>query len=480
MGRPPWFSALRRNAGRGAPFTPASLPSLAAWYRADLGVRARTAAQFTGANSEYLSKTDTDDSLDMGDITFWFAGWVYMDSVAAGTDNFLSKGWSNGPYILFRTTAAIQWQVGDGATAPSVQATALSAATWYFVMVYHDHTNNLIGISVNGGAFTTTGHSTGTSLNATEFALGKDVAGTGYNDGRMQMWSVGKSPTDSLSTIRDLLYNSGSGKVYSDLTSAQKTSIGLVSWWSLTENSGTRADSHGSNTLTDNNTVTDNDGKVDYAAADGDKVWKWEDQSANAIHLTQTTQASKPTLQTSEINGQPILRGDGTDDRLTATADALDSIGTYSGFGVFKHDSTKTGTQIIFGKGNTGSVQEFDFEYDRTAQKNSMIQGGGTVILTATNEVTDDAAHSFYNERGGSAGAWTAAIRNDGSANGSATGIATDPSGDSDFGMFNLGSGVVSSFCFKGDIAEVGICSDVLSAGNITSVEAYLASRYGI
>jgi len=39
----------------------------------------------------------------------------------------------------------------------------------------------------------------------------------------------------------------------------------LVSWWSLDEASGSRADSHGSNTLTDSNTVTQATGKVSTA-----------------------------------------------------------------------------------------------------------------------------------------------------------------------------------------------------------------------
>jgi hypothetical protein len=50
------------------------------------------------------------------------------------------------------------------------------------------------------------------------------------------------------------LFNSGNGKSYADLTTAEK--VGLVSYWNLDEVSGNRADSHGSNTLTDNNTVT--------------------------------------------------------------------------------------------------------------------------------------------------------------------------------------------------------------------------------
>lgn len=42
--------------------------------------------------------------------------------------------------------------------------------------------------------------------------------------------------------------------------------VGLVSWWALEETSGNRADSHGSNTLTDVNTVGSAAGKVGIAA----------------------------------------------------------------------------------------------------------------------------------------------------------------------------------------------------------------------
>jgi hypothetical protein len=42
---------------------------------------------------------------------------------------------------------------------------------------------------------------------------------------------------------------------------------GLVSWWNLDETSGTRADSHGSNDLTDVNTVGYTDGKIGNAAS---------------------------------------------------------------------------------------------------------------------------------------------------------------------------------------------------------------------
>lgn len=49
------------------------------------------------------------------------------------------------------------------------------------------------------------------------------------------------------------LFNSGAGRTYASLDSSIKTN--MVSWWDLSETSGNRADSFGSNTLTNNNSV---------------------------------------------------------------------------------------------------------------------------------------------------------------------------------------------------------------------------------
>lgn len=50
------------------------------------------------------------------------------------------------------------------------------------------------------------------------------------------------------------------------MSSGSTILTGLVSWWALDETSGTRVDAHGSNDLTDNNTVGVTTGKVDDAA----------------------------------------------------------------------------------------------------------------------------------------------------------------------------------------------------------------------
>jgi hypothetical protein len=55
--------------------------------------------------------------------------------------------------------------------------------------------------------------------------------------------------------------------------------------------------------------------KADAGAGtnDGDVVTTWTDQSGNANSPTQATANAKPTYQTNEVNGKPVVRGDGGD-----------------------------------------------------------------------------------------------------------------------------------------------------------------------
>jgi hypothetical protein len=95
-------------------------------------------------------------------------------------------------------------------------------------------------------------------LNATNtpFSIGADVAPAGssgsYVDGRVAsvgLWKRVLSPAE-----RTILYNNGVPPPHDALSGPLRTK--LLSWWDLTENSGTRADAQGPNSLTDHNGVT--------------------------------------------------------------------------------------------------------------------------------------------------------------------------------------------------------------------------------
>lgn len=186
-----------------------------------------TARQYTAASSQYHSLADN-AAVSAGDIDFWLAGWFYFDSIAANRG--LIGKWSaatSDEYLLFYDTSTnrFKWFVcPDGIDANAVSLTAstfgaLSISTWYFAMAYHDAVSNLIGISINGGAFNTVAHATGVFDGTAAFRVSSYATSpTGFMDGRIGPVTFGKSPPGGIAglatEIRDRLYNGGAGRAY--------------------------------------------------------------------------------------------------------------------------------------------------------------------------------------------------------------------------------------------------------------------------
>ena len=185
-----------------------------------------TCAQFTAANSEYLSKTDI-PALSMGDIDFTVQVWAYFDSKSANQvlmckyDNTIA----NSEYLLYYDSAAdrIKWTVygASGAGGTTIAADtfgAINISTWYCVHAWHNAGTNTIGIAVNLTSDTTS-HTTGTSDTTSDFVvglLGGNVVW--YMDGRLDQMGIWKR--DVGSTDRSSLYNSGSGLSYAAMGSS--------------------------------------------------------------------------------------------------------------------------------------------------------------------------------------------------------------------------------------------------------------------
>lgn len=185
-------------------------------------------AQFTRALSEYLSHVD-DAILSSGDIDFTWAGWVYLDSKPAATQLSLMMKWgvngggddreygivwdSTGVYTAdgFAFIASADgigenWIVASTFGAPTI-------GTWHFIVAYHDAANNLIGISVDAGAFDTFAFAGGSRNGVADLMFGRNDKANGlYHDGRLAAWGYWKR----LLTAAEItwLYNGGKGRLY--------------------------------------------------------------------------------------------------------------------------------------------------------------------------------------------------------------------------------------------------------------------------
>jgi hypothetical protein len=228
------------------------------------------AAQFTNASSQYLSITDN-AALSAGDIDFSVSAWVYLDSNGANR-TIVHKGSnvSNGNYEYFlfyySTTNRFRWAVSaSGGAEATLDANSLGApatGTWYYIVAWHDATANTISIQVNNGTVDSTSYSSGSQDSSQAFNIGRANGSGFYWDGRID--AVGFWKRTLSSTERAQLYNGGRGMTYQQVQAASLTT-NLNGYWDLNETSGSRADSAGANTLTDNASVTSNPGVTGIA-----------------------------------------------------------------------------------------------------------------------------------------------------------------------------------------------------------------------
>lgn len=462
------FGRVIRGATGAAPIAPNAITGLKLWLDAQTDVYRRgNAAQFTSANSEYLSHTSNSD-LQTGDISFTFCGWLYLDANSSSRA-FVNKdavGAREYQFTYISGTGFIIEVFTAGSVAKTLTlATTPTTGTWYFYVFWHDAAADTLNLQLNNGSTTSVATGTLQAATATEFRLGaSSYSGfTSYYSGRMQNVGFWKRVLNS--TERSSLWNSGFGKPYAELTSGEKTS--MVSWWSLDEASGSRADSHGSNTLTDNNTVTQAAGKVysGSAAGNGDSVGIWKDQSGQGSHAYNGV---APTYATSVagLSGKNAL--DFASQYLASFESAARKPMTIAF--VIRPDAVGGGTaRAAIGSSVAGG-------YSITCgASNAQWQAAAAGVGLGASVTTLSAATPYvlvftYD------GSGNYVYRTNGSASASGTDNRTPTASTLAFGAANL-SGTNP---FDGLIAEVCNYDNVLSAGDIAGLEAYLAQKYGI
>lgn len=230
----------------------------------------------------YLFAADN-AALSSGDSDFTFACWIWFHDIAstyvlfckhndalAATEDFEYRLYFNSTLNRFL------FDVGNDTTSGTVVADnfgGLSANTWYFVVCKHDSVNNEISIKVNDGTADTESYTGGSYDSNYRFYLGgQNDAGflVGILDS-VSYW--GRLTTSQEDTD---LYNAGAGLDYDDWDTTSYLTDNLISHWDLDEASGTRADSHGTNDLTDVNTVGSTTGKIsnaaDFVAANSERL----------------------------------------------------------------------------------------------------------------------------------------------------------------------------------------------------------------
>lgn len=191
-----------------------------------------TARDCEGSVPEFFSRTD-DAALSVGDLDFTVEAWVQFESLAHSTvvskcnaDTFEYDLDSQGDGNLFRFRIANGSSFANLATVQSATFGALSTATWYHVVAWHDSVNNLIGIAVNAGTPDTTPVSTGSHDSDGEFRIGSLFGfGVPWDGliGPVRFWKKVLTSGE-----RTWLYNGGAGRTYAAIVAEAGPSFTLV------------------------------------------------------------------------------------------------------------------------------------------------------------------------------------------------------------------------------------------------------------
>lgn len=126
-----------------------------------------------------------------------------------------------------------------------------------------------------------------------------------------------------------------------------------------------------------------------YEGTNGDPVPIWEDQSGNGNDASRATVSQQPIyFSTSALNGQPIIRFDGSDDQMQiADADILDNSSGLTYFAVIRGNNIDGNPRGIVGKRlsfNTTANYSYTWFFHTSSRLNADIETQNNRFATAS------------------------------------------------------------------------------------------------
>ena len=211
--------------------------------------------------------------------------------------------------------------------------------------------------------------------------------------------------------------------------------------------------------------------KADAGITGEGAMSKWSDQSGNGYDATQTTSAYRPTLVGNSLNGHPVVKFDGSNDYLSLSSSvytAMKAAGAGEVFIVVKAEQDTSTTWR--GMWCMGSSSSYEYYPTMNSEVHIKEDWGSTTQYDVGAPVDSLYQYNLYNVSGSASG-WACRLN----------GSVLYQSASNMFGFnSNPRLGTNSSNYFNGEIAEVLIYKQVLSAAQRETVGRYLNLKYAL
>ncbi|MEM9024092.1 MAG: hypothetical protein AAGB22_10140, partial [Bacteroidota bacterium] len=209
-------------------------------------------------------------------------------------------------------------------------------------------------------------------------------------------------------------------------------------------------------------------------ATDGQSVQQWNDQSGNGNNLSQPTSSNRPTLQTGVVNGQPVMRFDGSDDAFSEiTVSAVSAPAEIFAVLSFANLTQPSGNfDYVMNLGGINGantnisisrrpVTQRYFSFDGASLRNGVILTGQTFQIFNPKHATSSTFHSLdIDGNSQSVSDYSGSVSTNGNLR-----VGHDPNGNNEF---------------DGDLGELFLFTAALNTAEQNLVENYLSSKYGI
>jgi hypothetical protein len=228
---------------------------------------------------------------------------------------------------------------------------------------------------------------------------------------------------------------------------------------------------------------------------DGSSVARWEDQSGNGNHVTQTTSNNRPILKTSIVNSRNVVRFDGSNDNLSG-GDILDfgddsvfigmvikSASTSAEVGVF----TKTRAANNLGRWALTNNNNSGLKYSMSLQEPTDATLDIKQIFSTTAVSTSAVLIGALFDRTAGTNAASLKLRYNKTQQANTSGYTKAGSPLNTIntlfvGSFATASGDAGLAYYNGDICEIVFykTASVMAQADIDKIEDYLATKWGI